>query len=292
MTTPGSSDGRTQLDQPAVENIATVLRLAPDDCLVLTGSRVLPFDTGTDDLDLLVITTRSETVRQAELRRHPERLSEQQTNGFLLSYLSHGDSELDVEVWPRTTVLAAAAAVGDRIRSVAELEKDFTRVGGLEVKVGIDLFQGLWYGRPLLGAPSLDVLRSSVCWRAHFAGRRDTLLVNVRDAVKGIARSLREDRPDEAYLKLCWAADCLADALVFHYGHSIARWKWRLRMLELTPRWLRDWYHEVRFPTRPLQATELWEHRDRLARCCQEYTGAEPSLPAGTPAPVLVAGGG
>lgn len=266
-----------------VESVAAALALAPADCLVLTGSRTLPFPSRSDDVDLLVVTDCAETVRRAEHRRHTERLSEQRANGFSLSYVPHESGELDVEVWPLEVVRTAVAAVGTRRRTVVEIEQDFTRVGGLETKVGTDLFHALRYGRALHGGDAFTALRETVCWPAYFAGKRDAALVNVRDATKGIAKSLGEDRPDEAYLKLCWAADSVADAMIFHHGHSIARWKWRLRYLDLLGGWVRDWYAAVRFPDSAPTVPWVREHRETLVRVWSTYAGTPPAVGAAVP---------
>jgi hypothetical protein len=255
------------------------LPLADGDCLVRTGSRVLPFAVASDDLDLVLISDSDATVAWLTDRRHDERLSEQVACGYVMAYVERDGAELDLELWPLERVRTAIGALGTGIHDVAAVERDFTRVGGLEVKVGTDLFHALWYGQPLAGADRLADLRAQVPWDTYFAWKRDTQLVNVRDAVKGVGKSVREGRLDEAYLKLCWAADSLADGLVFHHGHSIARWKWRLRYLDLIEPWVGEWYREVRFgPTRP-EAEELRRHRDVLRDTWEKYAGSAPALP-------------
>ncbi|MEU4771527.1 hypothetical protein [Micromonospora sp. NPDC023644] len=257
------------------------LPLGPGDCLVLTGSRVLPFAVSGDDLDLMLFSTDPATHDAYVARRHSERLSEQLANGFVMAYLAHRDgSELDVELWPTDTVTAAIGAVGDGIHDVEAVERDFTRVGGLEVKVGTDLFHALWYGRPLRGADTFARLRGQVNWSTYFAWKRDTQLINVRDAVKGIAKSLKDDRPDEAYLKLCWAADSLVDGLIFHAGHSISRWKWRLRYLDLIDPAVSEWYRQVRFGTDGdrYSRESLLRDREVLRSSWEKYSGTKPAL--------------
>lgn len=253
--------------------IGATLGLTAEDCLVITGSRVLPFETISDDVDLFVLAGSQDTARRLAAGRNDERLAEQLANGYSISYVDFDGDELDVEAWPVEVVLAAVEAVGTRPWSIAALERDFTRVGGLETKVGTDLFHTLLLGRPLLGATRFQELRDSVPWQVYLMAKRDVCLVNVRDGVKGIGKSLRDGRADEAYLKLCWAADNLVDGMIFHHGHSINRWKWRLRYLDLLPPSIGDWYRDVRFPSTPMEAEQIAVRREFLAGTWRDHAG-------------------
>lgn len=244
--------------------------------LLVTGSSVLPFPTGGGDLDLVLVTPDPDRFAAFAARRHSERLSEQHANGYAMSYVDHDGIEVDVEVWPEQVVTAARDALGTGIRDIEAVEADFSRVGGLDVKVGTDLFHALAWGRPVHGAEQAAALRGSVPWDAYQAFKRDCALVNVRDATKGIPASLRADRPDEAYLKLCWAADSLVDAAIFHAGFSITRWKWRLRYLPLLDEWIGDWYREVRFDPAGAQA-DIQRHVTVLADTWKTHMGTRPS---------------
>ncbi|BBA95579.1 hypothetical protein RVR_491 [Actinacidiphila reveromycinica] len=246
--------------------------------LLVTGSSVLPFETSGGDVDLVLLTPYDDRFRSFAERRHPERRTEQLANGYAMSYLDAGGEEIDIEVWPEDRVLAACRALGDGIRDADAVEADFTRVGGLDVKVGTDLFHALRCGVPAHGAERLREVRSAVPWRTYQAFKRDCALVNVRDATKGIPASLRVGRPDEAYLKLCWAADSLADGLIFHHGLSISRWKWRLRYLPLLEPSFGDWYREVRF-TPQLAPEALDRHVGVLRDAWRRHAGTEPLSP-------------
>lgn len=255
---------------------AAGMSLGDDEVLLLTGSSVLPFETGGGgDLDLLLITPDPARFDDFATRRHSERLTEQLANGYAMSYLELDGTEVDIEVWPTDRVLASARALDHGIRDVEAVEADFTRVGGLDVKVGTDLFHALRCGVPVTGADRFRELRAAVPWASYQAFKRDTALVNVRDATKGIPASLRAGRPDEAYLKLCWAADSLVDGLIFHHGLSISRWKWRLRYLPLLEPWVGDWYREVRF-TVQLDPEDLTRHVDVLRDTWRRFAGTEP----------------
>lgn len=268
--------------------VRTLLGLAPSDVVLRTGSGVLPIETGGGgDLDFLVVTD-PDRVEAARAHADTERLSEQLLNGFAMCYVPFGDEEIDVEVWGWDTVRTAAARIGPGRADVHDLEKDFTRFAGLERKVGVDLFHALLLGEADAdGAAEHARLRASVDWDVYFAWNRDWHLVNVRDAVKGVTRSLR-DNVDEAYMKMCWAADNLADAMVFHHGLSMNRWKWRLRYLDLFDPAVGAFYREVRFASPPSRdAYGPW--LDHLRASLALFGTAPASLPAAavaTPATV------
>jgi len=264
---------RTALEQAA--EYAAGIGPREDEVLLLTGSSVLPFDTGGGDLDLVLITPDQDRFDGFAARRHSERLTEQLANGYAMSYVDLDGNEADIEVWPADRVLGAARALDLGIRDVEAVEADFTRVGGLDVKVGTDLFHALRCGVPVHGPDRLRELRAAVPWAAYQAFKRDCFLVNVRDATKGIPASLRAGRPDEAYLKLCWAADSLVDGLIFHHGLSISRWKWRLRYLPLLDPWIGEWYRDVRFTAR-LDPAELTEHVEVLRDVWKRFAGTDP----------------
>jgi hypothetical protein len=254
---------------------AAGMGLGDDEVLLLTGSSVLPFETGGGDLDLVLISPDPDRFAEFAARRHSERLTEQLANGYVMSYFELDGNEVDIEVWPTERVLDSARALDLGIRDVEAVEADFTRVGGLDVKVGTDLFHALRCGVPVVGGDRSRELRAAVPWVSYQAFKRDCSLVNVRDATKGIPASLRAGRPDEAYLKLCWAADSLADGLIFHHGLSISRWKWRLRYLPLLPPWVGEWYGQVRF-TPQLSPDELAKHVEVLRDTWQRFGGSEP----------------
>jgi hypothetical protein len=253
-----------------------ILRLSTEDVLILTGSAVLPFTTGSDDIDLVLLTSAEDRLADFAAQRSSERRSEQVANGYTMCYFNHRDVEVDLEVWPLQGVRQAIAALPSGIATIDEIESDFTRVGGLEVKVGTDLLHGLMLGRPIHGIRDFAALREAIPWRCYLAWKRDALLVNVRDATKGIPASLRADRPDEAFMKLCWAADSAVDALVFHSGLSINRWKWRLRYLPVIDEAIATWYREVRF-SQPLLTVDSLQHQvDVLREIWLRYAGTEP----------------
>lgn len=254
---------------------AAGMRLGDDEVLLLTGSSVLPFETGGGDLDLVLISPDPARFAEFAARRHSERLTEQLANGYAMSYFELDGGEVDIEVWPTGRVLDSARALDLGIRDAEAVEADFTRVGGLDVKVGTDLFHALRCGVPVAGADRFRELRDAVPWVSYQAFKRDCSLINVRDATKGIPASLRASRADEAYLKLCWAADSLVDGLIFHHGLSISRWKWRLRYLPLLDPWVGEWYREVRF-TPQLAPDVLTKHVEVLRDTWRRFAGSEP----------------
>ncbi|WP_113704626.1 hypothetical protein [Nonomuraea lactucae] len=279
-----SAGSRLARDLRLARRFAADLAIENDETLLLTGSATLPFSTAGGDIDLTLITPHESRVEGLGARRSTERLTEQIANGYALCYVpASSGEEIDVEVWPTRRVRAAAAALGPGIRDLAGVEADFTRVGGLDVKVGTDLMHALGWGMPVAGAEVLDRLREAVSWPAYQAFKRDTALVNVRDATKGIPASMRDGRLDEAYLKLCWAADSLVDALIFHSGLSITRWKWRLRYLDSLPAWVGDWYHAVRFEP-ILDVAWLTEQAEVLRDTWRAHAGSIPG-PVQRPSP-------
>ncbi len=250
--------------------VAENIDVGQNDVLLLTGSTVLPFPVASDDVDVVLITSNDAVLEKNSSCRHPERLSEQLSNGFIMSYQEVLGRELDLEVWPLSRVEDAIKELSTGICDVDSIESDFTRVGGLEVKVGADLFHALRVGVPISGAAELSKIEENIDWRSYFARRRDRHLVNVRDARKGIRSSLRAERHDEAYLKLTWAADSAMDGLIHHAGHSINRWKWRLRYLDmLTEQGAVDedpvnWYKLVRFGSNSIAEYDFGPHLDML----------------------------
>ncbi|WP_330334616.1 hypothetical protein OHS33_35870 [Streptomyces sp. NBC_00536] len=267
---------RLSNDLRKAEEYAAELALKDGETLILTGSATLPFETRGGDVDLVLVTPYEERYFGFAQSRERERETEQAANEFAISYLRlPNGEELDIEVWPERRLLAAAEKFRTGIRDIEEVEADFTRVGGLDVKVGTDLFHAVGWGVPVAGTEAFEHLHGRIPWPAYQAFKRDAVLVNVRDATKGIPASLRDERPDEAYLKLCWAADSLLDAMVFHTGHSITRWKWRLRYLSLLPAWVDDWYRGIRF--RPvLEPADLLRHVDVLKNTFETYAERPP----------------
>ncbi|MEU9096822.1 hypothetical protein [Streptomyces sp. NPDC048361] len=273
MTTAGD---RLSNDLRTARECAADLGLKDGETLILTGSATLPFPTRGGDIDLVLVTPVEDRYLGFAGSRERERETEQAANEFAISYVQLPNAkEMDIEVWPERRLVTAAETIGGEIRSIEEVEADFTRVGGLDVKVGTDLFHALGWGVPVAGADAFGRLHDRISWPAYQAFKRDAALVNVRDATKGIPSSLRDERPDEAYLKLCWAADSLVDAMIFHAGHSLTRWKWRLRYLSLLPSWIDDWYREIRL--RPvLEPADLLRHVDVLKKTFATYAGTPP----------------
>jgi hypothetical protein len=259
-----------------VDGILESLAISGQDALVVTGSQVLPFDVGVGDIDLTLFAGDPDSMLRMRRTQHHLRLSEQQANGYLVSYAEFGDRELDVETWPVHVVRDAVAELGGRVARIEEVERDFTRVGGLEVDAGTDLFHALLCGKPLAGHELVARLRGAVSWDVYLAWKRDVHLINVKTAVESVRRSVRDGWENEAYLKLCWAADNLADALIFHRGYSINRWKWRLRYLDLLVDERVRWYHSVRFRTAPPTASWMASQLDFAADACREMTGTKP----------------
>jgi hypothetical protein len=269
------------------EAIRRHLGCGPDDVLLAGGSLVLPFEVAGGDVDLLLVTNDATAAAYAG-QRSSERRSEQMANGYLLSYRTVGDVELDVELWPRSVVGRVACDLGVGVAEVGEVEADFTRLGGLERKVALDLLHGLLLGQPdPISAAASELLRAQVCWTRYFSWNRDVHLVNCRDAVNGMTRSLREGCLDEAYLKACWGADNLVDGLIFDSAYSISRWKWRLRFLPFLDKAVADWYRQLRFS--PPDWDRLEQAVERMAATVAERLGRPP---ARNPHPRLRPAGG
>jgi hypothetical protein len=263
------------------DSFATSCGVTEDEILLITGSPTLPFATGGGDLDLVLITPDPDRYATLAERRDGERSSEQVANGYAIIYADVEGIEVDAEIWLLDRVFKARDALGTGIHDVAAVEANFSRVGGLDVKVGTDLFHALRWGYLIGRRDSLAALRGSVPWPTYQAFKRDCALVNVRDATKGIPTSMRAGRLDEAYLKLCWAADSLVDAMIFHTGLSITRWKWRLRYLPLLEPWIGDWYRAVRFQPAEAQAV-MDRHVKTLAETWKSYVGSLPADLAGS----------
>jgi hypothetical protein len=252
------------------------LGCGPDDVLVAGGSLVLPFEAGSDDIDLLLVTRDDDIVARYAGQRSSERRSEQIANGYVLSYREVGGVQLDVELWPRSVVERVTADLGEGVAGVGELEADFTRLGSLDRKVGLDLLHTLLLGEPDPAcAGSFKGLRAGVCWIRYFSWNRDVHLIHARDAVKGVRRSLRDGELAEAHLKACWGADNLVDGLIFDGGHSISRWKWRLRFLPFVDGAVAEWYQRLRF-SRP-NRHRLEQALDRMAATVADRLGRPPA---------------
>jgi hypothetical protein len=263
------------------DSVRRHLGCRPGDVLVAGGSLVLPFEAGTDDVDLLLVTDDADTVSRYAAVRSTERRSEQIANGFVLCYQRVGGAELDLEIWSRSIVESVAADLGEGVAEVGEIEADFTRLGGVDRKVGLDLLHTLLLGEPDPAcAEAFDALRAGVCWTRYFSWNRDVHLIHAGDAVKGVTRSLRHGDLPEAHLKACWGADNLVDGLIFDGGYSISRWKWRLRFLPFIDGAAAEWYRRLRFS--PPDRGRLEEAVDLMAATVTERLGRPPAALART----------
>jgi hypothetical protein len=242
------------MDQPASLELASGMEIVapePRDCVLLTGSVALGFSAPGTDLDILYIGTDGRAPTRFG-RASDERRPEQEANGFSIHYLRVPGVEIDVEFWPAARVERAIAEFGRGIAAAAEIEEQFTRLAGLERKVGLDLLHALLNGKPHPDTTAAaQALRRLVDWQRFFAWNRDYHLLNVADSVTGARKSLQTGEPEEAYLKLSWGADHLVDALSFHGGRSISRWKWRLRYLAHLEPPVQGWYRKVKFEGLP-----------------------------------------
>jgi hypothetical protein len=263
------------------DSVRRQLGCGPGDVLVAGGSLVLPFEAGSDDVDLLLVTRDDDTVARYAAVRSPERRSEQIANGYVLCYRQVGGTELDLELWSRSVVERVAADLGEGVAGAGEIEADFTRFGGLDRKVGLDLLHTLLLGEPDPAcAGSFNALRAGVCWTRYFSWNRDVHLIHAGDAAKGVRRSLRDGELAEAHLKACWGADNLVDGLIFDGGYSISRWKWRLRFLPFIDGAVAEWYRRLRF--RPPDRDRLEEAVDLMAATVAERLGRPPAALART----------
>lgn len=140
---------RLSTDLRRARECAADLGLKDDETLILTGSATLPFPTRGGDIDLVLVTPSEDRYLGFAQSRERERETEQAANEFAISYVQlPNGKEMDIEVWPARRLVSAAAGVGGEIRDIQEVEADFTRVGGLDVKVGTDLFHALGWGCP------------------------------------------------------------------------------------------------------------------------------------------------
>lgn len=244
----------------AWEDLRGALALEPDDAIVVAGSQVLPMGVQSDDLDLLIVQACDDLGRW-ESRRDRERLGEQRATGYAIVPVHVNGVELDCEIWPRSTVNAAIAALPRGAPTAAQVQQDFSRFAGLDRKVGLDLLHALALGiEEPRSTATVVALRREVDWNAYALWNRTYHLINVGDAVKGVKRSLNDGRNDEAYVKACWAADNVLDAAIFDAGLSISRWKWRLRYMPFLDPSICEWYQAVHFGGLPQRAEviEAW----------------------------------
>lgn len=242
------------------------MEIQQGEILLVAGSQILPWGKQSNDYDLLLLTPSiSPTLRQ---RQADERLQEQSRNKYLLCYFDTPIGELDVEVWPSSTVNKAIADLGTGLPTVEEIERSFPYFAGLDRKVGVDLFHSLLCGQPSPRSASLHTsLLQRVDRTRYFAWNRDYCLSNVRDGLKGIRQSLKGNFFEEAHLKMCWALDNAVDALLFDNGYSINRWKWRLRYLQFLSSDVSSMYREVRLGPAPSDE-EPYRARLRFLETC------------------------
>ncbi|HDR7799692.1 TPA: hypothetical protein QCY03_003493 [Bacillus tropicus] len=222
------------------------IKIQECDVLLLVGSAVLPWGELSEELDLVLIN--SSIDRELLALQATERLSEQERNGFQIIYKNTPDRELDIEVWSRSSVQKAIKNLGKGMPTLSEIETHFTTFGGLERKVGLDLFHYLFVGKshPKTSMKFKELI-TEIDWIRYFSWNRDYHLTNVFDGIKGTRKSMREGFFEEAYIKLIWAFDNAVDGMIFHNGISINKWKWRLRYLDNIPKELAKAYREARF---------------------------------------------
>ncbi|MFS0752935.1 hypothetical protein [Oceanobacillus sp. 1P07AA] len=227
--------------------IEKYLQVGQNDTLFLGGSSALPWKKSqAEEYDLFLIT---ESISEEFVeKRSDERISEQKRNGFTIVYINTEEVELDIEIWNRKKVDKAIRSFGRGLPSLTQIEENFNYFAGLDRKVGLDLFHNINIG---LSQPRLSDnyirLKEQIDWQRYYAWNRDYHLINVMDGVKGITTSIKGKHKQEAYLKLCWAFDNALDAILFHHGISINRWKWRLRYLKYLPKDFSKVYQSIRF---------------------------------------------
>ena len=214
-------------------DIALQLDLSDDEIPFVTGSVLDGIGDSSSDLDVFVLAgpgglERRSALRSAERRQQQERLR------FAIVYLQIGPNEIDAEFHEVRKLRDMFAALdGMDPRNYDEIFASAESLGRFERSEAVDLLHRFRIGAPIANSRAFHELRAEfdeakyLLWNAHYH------LMKAREYQRGVKRSLANDDPENAYLKLTRLYDSLGDAYLFACGQSLDRWKWRLPKLRI-----------------------------------------------------------
>lgn len=214
-----------------IDDILRAIELSPSDVAYVAGSVVDGLGGPDADLDIFVLTDRT----NFEARRRTfssERLLQQQRQDFGIVYVQFGATELDVEYHPVEKFDFLFVAL-DAMRPVTrgKLWQSFRNLGDYDRPYALELLHRLRRSWPLGNEQAYEALRARFDEQTFLDWNTLFSLMECEDYAKGTRRSLRECDPQSACLKLRYFYDSLADAVLFNAGESLDRWKWRLPKL-------------------------------------------------------------
>jgi hypothetical protein len=211
--------------------MTAALDLQDGDVAYLSGSVADGLGTSGADLDVYVLATRASLAA----RRHAfatERAVQQRQQDFGIVYLSIGHTELDIEWHPLDKIIQLFDAL-DAMQPVSRegLWSSFRWLGNFERSHALEVLHRLRVSVPIADVAVYERLRKRFPETTFLQWNQLFNLMECEDFAKGTRRSLREDDPESALLKLRRYYDSLADAALFGAGESLDRWKWRLPKL-------------------------------------------------------------
>jgi hypothetical protein len=211
--------------------MTAALDLNDGDVAYLSGSVTDGLGTGGADLDVYVLTTRAALAARGSAFAS-ERAVQQRHQDFGILYIAMGSTELDIELHPLGKIVHLFEAL-ELMQPVSRehLWRSFRWLGNYERSHALEVLHRLRVGVPIGDVSAYRRLRERFPERAFLQWNQLFNLMECEDFAKGVRRSLREDDPESALLKLRRYFDSLADAALFGAGESLDRWKWRLPKL-------------------------------------------------------------
>ena len=211
--------------------ISGALNVSEQEVAFVTGSVTDGVGDPQSDLDIYILTSRQDFERRS-LYFDQERQNQQQRQEFGIIYCEVNGREFDAEchLTDKFEELLKELACLDPFDRDC-LWRNFRGLGRFERAEAIELFHRFRIGVPINNEERYEELRHKFDERRFLAWNAHIHLVEAEDYIKGVARSLRENDSENAYIKILRLFDSLADAKLFLNGESLDRWKWRLPKL-------------------------------------------------------------
>lgn len=209
------------------------LELSPNAIAYFSGSLLDGVGDASSDYDVYVLTSYEDIFE----RRHGferERNLQQVRHGTGLIYLDIEGTEYDVEFHVISKVEEMMLSLREyQARDSIDSFTSFDSLGRYERIEAQSFLHRFRIGLPFHNSERFAALRDAFPDEAFFLWQCDYFIESAGDFTKGVRRSLRENDPENAYLKLTRLYDTIADLALARQGQSMDRWKWRLPKLRL-----------------------------------------------------------
>ena len=186
------------------------------ECTFVSGSLIEGLGNAASDLDVYVITDSRETPPAAMTFRWG-------SSTVMIDYV--GDLRTDVELWPRATVLACAAAIG------ACAPGDIAAAAGIEDRE-LQLAHRLRVGVAVEGAEILAELQAKFDWAHLSRVICNRFLADYNGWAEDASGAVRDGDPGTAMLASRLALGCAVDAHLAASGDTNSKAKWRFKKLQ------------------------------------------------------------